>query len=406
MRVTLCVIAGPHAGTEFTFSRHDTFLVGRSRHAHFQLREKDRYFSRIHFMMEVNPPHCRLIDIGSRNGTYVNGERVLSSVLSDGDQIRAGHTVLRLSVLADSAEEAATISHRPESAPPAFAPAGLSGALPQFPGYATEEVLSDEGLGPLYRARRLTDGSEVAIRTIVPSLRPTATQLDDFFRSARFLLKLEHPHLARLCDLGIHADRLWFVSEHNKGADAVAIVKRDGPLKVRRAVRWADQVLRALKYAHTLHFVHCDIKPANLIVTEVKGREVVKLADFGIARVYQSAPFSGLSITGDVLTAAAFLPPEVLLNYQEAKPAADQYAVAATLYFLLAGTHALNLPAEIHHRFTSLLRQQVVPLRERRPEVPAAIADVIHKAMSRAPAQRYKNVVEFRHALVAAARGD
>jgi eukaryotic-like serine/threonine-protein kinase len=399
MRVTLFVIAGPHTGTEFSFDRHDTFLVGRSRHAHFQLREKDRYFSRIHFMMEVNPPHCRLIDIGSRNGTYLNGERVLSGVLKDGDQIRAGHTVLRLGVRADSAEEAATISY-----PPEHAPAALSGALPQFPGYATEQVLSEDGIGPLYRARRLTDGSPVAVRTIMPSLRPTPSQLDGFFRSARFLLKLEHPCLARLCDLGYHADRLWFVSEHAGGADAQTIVKRDGPLQVRRAVRWADQLLRALKYAHALHFVHCDIKPANLIVVEEQGREIVKLADFGIARVYQSAPFSGLSITGDILTAAAFLPPEVLLNYQEAKPAADQYAVAATLYFLLAGTHALDLPAEIHHRFTSLLRQQVVPLRDRRQEVPAALADVIHKAMSRTPSQRYKNVVEFRHALVAAAR--
>jgi pSer/pThr/pTyr-binding forkhead associated (FHA) protein len=399
MRVTLCVIAGPHAGTEFSFDRHDTFLVGRSRHAHFQLREKDRYFSRIHFMMEVNPPHCRLIDIGSRNGTYLNGERVLSGILKDGDQIRAGHTVLRLGVRADSAEEAATVSHQP-----AHAPAALSGAVPRFPGYATEHVLSDDGIGPLYRARRLSDGSTVAIRTIVPSLRPTPAQLDDFFRSARFLLKLEHPCLARLCDLGYHSDRLWFVSEHADGADAQTIVKRDGPLQVRRAVRWADQVLRALKYAHALHFVHCDIKPANLIVEKESGGEVVKLADFGIARVYQSAPFSGLSITGNILTAAAFLPPEVLLNYQEAKPAADQYAVAATLYFLLAGTHALDLPAEIHHRFTSLLRQRVVPLRDRRPEVPAALADAIHKAMSRTPAQRYKNVVEFRHALVAAAR--
>jgi eukaryotic-like serine/threonine-protein kinase len=405
MRITLNVIAGPHAGTEFTFDRHDTFLVGRSRHAHFQLPEKDLFFSRIHFMMEVNPPHCRLIDIGSHNGTYVNGQRVLSGDLKDGDQIRAGHTVLRLSVLADSAEEAGTISHH-EAPVPILPAIPESGTLPQFPGYATVRQLAREGLGPLYLARRLSDGNEVAIRTIVPSIRPLPSHLDDFFRSARFLFKLEHPYMVRLCDLGFHADRLYFVSDHVDGIDAAALVARDGPLPVRRAVRWADQILRAVHYAHALHFVHCDIKPANVIVTVVKGRESVRLADFGIARVYQSAPFSGLSITGDVLTAAAFLPPEVLLNYQEAKPAADQYAVAATLYFLLAGTHALDLPPELHRRFTSLLRQQVVPLRERRPEVPVALADVIHKAMSRTPAQRYGSVVEFRQALVEAAKAD
>jgi serine/threonine protein kinase len=328
---------------------------------------------------------------------------VLSGDLKDGDQIRAGHTVLSLTVLADSAEEAATISHHPEPASPPPAAALEPGVLPQFPGYATVRHLSSDGLGPLYLARRLSDSGQVAVRTIVPSLRPTPTHLDDFFRSARFLLKLDHSHLVRLCDLGCHADRLYFVSEHGGGADAAAIVKRYGPLPVRRVVRWADQILRALQYAHALHFVHCDIKPANLIVTKANGREVARLADFGIARVYQSAPFSGLSITGDVVSVAAFLPPEVLFNYQEAKPAADQYAVAATLYFLLAGTHALSLPAEIHRRFTSLLRQHVVPLRERRPEVPAALADVIHKAMSRTPAQRHKNVVEFRHALLEAA---
>src|ERR1700690_4176276 len=98
MRIILTVIAGPHKGLEFSFDKHDTFLVGRSKHAHFQLLSKDKYFSRIHFMMEVNPPECRLIDMGSHNGTYVNGELVLAVDLKDGDQIRAGHTILRVNV--------------------------------------------------------------------------------------------------------------------------------------------------------------------------------------------------------------------------------------------------------------------------------------------------------------------
>ena len=398
MRVTLTVVAGPHAGTEFHFDRHDTFVVGRSRHAHFQLPEKDRYFSRVHFMMEVNPPRCRLIDMGSRNGTYVNGERILSGELHDGDQIRAGHTVLRLSV------QAVTDSGRAPVLPMAAEAAAPLG-LPSFPGYATVRELSLAGLGPLYLARRDKDRMEMAIRTIVPPHAPTQPQLDEFFRSARFLLKLEHRYLAGLCDLGFSGGRLWFASEHTKGADAASIVQRRGPLSISRALRWGDRILRGLTYAHGLHFVHGDIKPANVLISKDKSRERVQLADFGIARLYHEAPFSGLSITADILAAAAFLPPEVLLNYQEAKPAADQYSVAATLYFLLAGTHALDLPKEIHRRFTSLLKQQAVPLRERRPEVPEAMADVIHKAMSRTPAHRYKSVVEFRQALLDAAKG-
>ncbi len=74
LRISLTVTAGPHKGKMFTFIGHDTFVVGRSKRAHFQLPHKDRYFSRIHFLVEVNPPHCRLMDMASRNGTAVNGQ--------------------------------------------------------------------------------------------------------------------------------------------------------------------------------------------------------------------------------------------------------------------------------------------------------------------------------------------
>src|SRR5437879_3043449 len=75
-RLTLTVIAGPHKGRTFTFAQHDTFVVGRSPDVHFSMPEKDPYFSRLHFMVEVNPPLCRLVDLGSHNGTYVRGQRV------------------------------------------------------------------------------------------------------------------------------------------------------------------------------------------------------------------------------------------------------------------------------------------------------------------------------------------
>src|SRR5205085_1935247 len=91
--VTLSVIEGPHTGEVYTFSQHDTFLVGRSRKAHFRLPKKDMFFSRIHFLVEANPPQCRIIDMGSHNGTYVNGQRTNRADLRDGDQVRAGHTI-------------------------------------------------------------------------------------------------------------------------------------------------------------------------------------------------------------------------------------------------------------------------------------------------------------------------
>jgi eukaryotic-like serine/threonine-protein kinase len=96
MYITLTVIAGPAKGVTFSFDQTDTFLVGRSRFAHFQV--KDKYLSSIHFMMELLPPRCRLIDLDSHNGTYVNGEKVTMVELRQGDQIRAGHSLFQLTV--------------------------------------------------------------------------------------------------------------------------------------------------------------------------------------------------------------------------------------------------------------------------------------------------------------------
>src|SRR5438093_3628383 len=117
MGVRLAVLEGPHQGQEFVFHEHDMFLVGRSRSAHFRLPDKDPYFSQLHFLVEVNPPHCRLTDLGSHNGTYVNGKKVEVADLKDGDLIQGGTTVLQLSVEAPG-EMPATARHRSLSPSP------------------------------------------------------------------------------------------------------------------------------------------------------------------------------------------------------------------------------------------------------------------------------------------------
>jgi pSer/pThr/pTyr-binding forkhead associated (FHA) protein len=106
-RIILKVTAGPHEGKSFTFAEHDTFIVGRSQEAHFVLPEKDPYFSRLHFMVEVNPPLCRLMDLQSHNGTLVNGRRVMEAVdLHDGDEISGGKTRFRVTLVSSGEGEA------------------------------------------------------------------------------------------------------------------------------------------------------------------------------------------------------------------------------------------------------------------------------------------------------------
>ena len=397
MRILLTVIAGPHKGLEFSFDQHDTFLVGRSRHAHFQLPAKDKFFSRIHFMMEVNPPQIRLIDMGSHNGTYVNGEKLLTADLKDGDQIRAGHTILRVQVV------------RASPVPPTvdFEPAPTAGAaLPVIPGYVLERELGRGAMGVTYLGRRAGDPTLFAVKVVQPSFQGSRHQIDDFLRAARFLTQLDHPNLIRLSEVGECASGFYFASDFVPGLNASAILQREGPLPIKRAVRWISQLLQALEYAHGLHFIHRDMKPANVIVIDSDGNEMVKLSDLGVARVYQSAPFSGLSVTAALLEKAAFMPPELLFNYQEMSPFTDQFSAAALLYFWLTGAAALDFPKDNRKRYSSMVRRMHVPIRERRDEVPAALADVIHKALSRTPEKRFADVGEFRQALVHEVQAD
>ncbi|MSQ95298.1 MAG: FHA domain-containing protein [Gemmataceae bacterium] len=396
MRILLTVTAGPHEGQEFSFDRHDTFLVGRSKHAHFQLLAKDKYFSRIHFMMEVNPPECRLIDMGSHNGTYVNGAKVLAADLKDGDQIRAGHTTLRVQVRRDerSEDDTALLSRFEDPAAP--------DALPNVPGYVLERELGRGAMGVTYLGRRPGQPALYALKVVKPSFQGSQTQVNDFLRAARFLSQLDHPHILRLSEVGGCTSGYYFVSEFFPGRNAGEILEREGPLPIQRAVGWANQMLQALSYAHAKHFIHHDIRPTNVLVAAIDGKEVVKLADYAVARVYQAAPFSGLSVTAALVNLASFMPPELLFNYQEVNPLADQYSVAAVLYHLLSGQPVLDLPKEERKRYSSLLRHQYVPLRDHRPEVPPALAVAIHRALSRTPGQRFKDIAEFRQALMRA----
>src|SRR6266850_4424159 len=101
MQVNLKVLAGPYKGRIFNFHQPDTFLIGRTNDAHLCLPD-DRFFSRHHCLLEISPPRCFLRDLGSTNGTFVNGRRVAEAFLKNGDQIQGGATVLLVEVIAET----------------------------------------------------------------------------------------------------------------------------------------------------------------------------------------------------------------------------------------------------------------------------------------------------------------
>jgi serine/threonine-protein kinase len=392
LRVTLTVTEGPHRGRSFDFTQHDTFLVGRSPEAHFALPDKDPYFSRVHFLVEVNPPLCRLLDLNSHNGTQVNGRRAQSADLRDGDEIRAGHTVLRVSITGPAPRTLTVPAALPSTAPAADQPA--------IPGYHILRELGRGGMGIVWLARRAADGAPVALKTVRPAGAPAPQALERFLREANTLRQLSHPHIVAFREMGEVDGLVWFAMEYVAGADAAAVARAEGPLPVGRVVPLACQLLDALAYAHARGFVHRDVKPGNLLIAGEGGREVVKLADFGLARAWQVSQLSGLTVAGTPGGTPSFMPPEQVLDFRSVRPAADQFAAAATLYNLLSGEHVYGRCADVQELFKRILTTDPVPLPQRRPDVPGPLAAAIHRALARRAEDRFPDVAALRAALL------
>ncbi len=421
LQVTLTVTGGPHAGRAFHFEEHDSFLVGREKDAHFRLPRKDEYLSRHHFLVELNPPACRLIDLESTNGTYLNGRRVELAELRDGDQIRAGTTVLSIAVT-EVEDVGKTAGPGPEPLPavapePARAravPAAAAGPArgtcractapvdgpghdeshlcgecreladrrPQpIDGYRIVRELGQGGMGVVYLALRREDGTPVALKTILPAMAASQVQVARFLREARILCSLDHPRIVAFRDMGEVGGRLYFAMDYVRGTDAAKLLEHGGgPLPTPRAVGLVLPMLDALEYAHSRDLVHRDVKPSNLLVIPDEGRDLVKLADFGLARTYRASRLSGLTLPGEIGGTLAYVAPEQITRFRESEPAVDQYAAAATLYHLLTGRVLYDFEGPLPRRIVKILQEDPVPIQARRADLSPGLCTVIQRA--------------------------
>jgi serine/threonine-protein kinase len=278
-------------------------------------------------------------------------------------------------------------------------PEKAGGGPPAIAGYELLEELGRGGMGVVYKART-SDGSLVALKTILPAVACSRKQVERFLREAEVLRGLKHPHIVAFRDMGECGGRLYFAMDYVRGTDAARLLKDSGPFRPGRAARLVCQLLEALDHAHARRFVHRDIKPANLLVTQEGGRETGRLADFGLARVYQASKLSGLTLEGDLGGTIPFMAPEQVTQFREARPTVDQYAAGATLYNLLTGRYPYDLPSGLQRQIALILQEDPVPLGERRPDLPQALADVVHRALAREPQDRFADARAMRQALL------
>jgi serine/threonine-protein kinase len=220
-----------------------------------------------------------------------------------------------------------------------------------------------------------------------------------FLREARILAHLTHPNIVAYRDVGNSAEVLFFVMDFVSGINAAELLRREGPLAVGRAVALMRQALAGLSHAHARRFVHRDIKPANLLISQEGRQERLRIADFGLARLYHASQLSGLTLAGEMGGTVAFMPPEQILAFRDALPASDQYAAAATLYNLLTGRFTHDLEPRMEQRLAQILNDEPVPIQQRRPELPDELASVIHRALAHDQDRRWPDVAAFAEAL-------
>jgi eukaryotic-like serine/threonine-protein kinase len=216
----------------------------------------------------------------------------------------------------------------------------------------------------------------VAIKLLAEHLADDPAFVSRFRREALSAARLVHPNIVQVFDFGFDKDahQHFIVMEHVPGHSCAELLRDHGHLDVEQAVEIVTQACRGLDYAHRNGVVHRDVKPGNLLVSD---SEVVKLADFGIAR---AADQSSITQVGSVLGTAAYLAPEQARG-EEAGPRADLYSLGVVTYQLLTG----RLPYEANSLSELALKQQrelPVRLEDVNPAVPPALARAVSMALA------------------------
>lgn len=271
------------------------------------------------------------------------------------------------------------------------------------------------GMGAVALLRRQADGQRLALKVMQPRVEATPRYRAWFRREVENTRALDHPNVVRVWFAGCDRPPFFFALEYCPGGSVADYARqRGGKLLVGQAIDFVLQALTGLEYAHQAEvpfeettgrgLVHRDLKPDNLFLTGPVAAPVVKVGDFGLAKAYQFAGYSGFTHSGQVAGTAGFIPRQQAKDFKYVKPEADVWALAATLYHLLTG----RTPRDFKpgpHPLVAVLEQPVVPLLARDPALPGPLAAVIDEALIDTPDVRVKTATELKHRLRDVRRG-
>lgn len=258
----------------------------------------------------------------------------------------------------------------------------------RFDGFELQEPVSHGQVSVVYKARDVRLGREVALRIVGPELARDPTTRARLNRAASALAAVDHPNVVPIYGTGEAEGKLFIATRWIDGTDLSTLVREQGPLDPRRAVRIVSQVAAALQAAHAIGIMHRNVKPSRVLITAT---DHTYLTDFGLAR--RVGDLTGLTIQENLLDSFDYLAPEYIEG-AEVDARVDIYGLGCVLYEALTGE--VPYPAETPSAKMYAHRSADPPsVRARRPDVPEALDAVVRRAMAKEPSARYQSASEF-----------
>ena len=250
-------------------------------------------------------------------------------------------------------------------------------------GYTVERELTGGGMSHVYLATERALGRKVVVKVLPPDLAAGVNR-ERFRREIHLAAQLQHPHIVPLLTAGEEGDLLYYTMPYVTGESLRARLEEKGRLSVRDVVRILTDVVDALAYAHAHGVMHRDIKPGNVLTQ----RSHALVTDFGVAKALSAAlPLAGSTTSGMAIGTPAYMAPEQLAADPAADHRVDLYAVGLLAYELLTG-EAPFTGASPAATMAAQLTRDPAPLETVRPDVPAALSDIIRRCLSKDPAGR------------------